>query len=182
MDGRLVGAKSITDTVEQDEVTLGGTVMNRASKLLAEEIVSGTMVGIKSMKNEITVVWPLTKDDDIRQAVEAALRSAPALHEGKLNKIAVLVDEGDVVLKGTVEKPLHSRMAQRVAEAIRWRTCWEWSGSQGPIMRSKRMQWRIFSGLSLPMWTGSSTRRRWSRDAQGVGPALGGQVRAGQRY
>ena len=119
MDGRLVDAKSITVKVEQGVVTLGGTVMSLEDKLLAESIVSGTMVGIKSLKNEITVVRPVTKDDDIRKAVEAALRSVPALHESKLNKIVALVHEGDVVLKGTVEKPLHSRVAQRAAEAVR---------------------------------------------------------------
>jgi osmotically-inducible protein OsmY len=119
MDRRLVDANGITVKVEQGAVTLGGTVMNLDDKLLAESIVSGTMVGIKSLKNEITVVRPVTKDDDIRKAVEAALRSVPALHESKLNKITVLVHEGDVVLKGTVEKPLHRRVAQRAAEAVR---------------------------------------------------------------
>jgi osmotically-inducible protein OsmY len=119
MDGRLVDAKSITVQVEQGAVTLAGTVMSLEDKLLAESIVSGTMVGITSLKNEITVVRPVTKDDDIQKAVEAALRSVPALHESKLNKIVALVHEGDVVLKGTVENPLHSRVAQRAAEAVR---------------------------------------------------------------
>ncbi len=31
----------------------------------------------------------------------------------------MLVHEGDVVLKGAVEKPLHSRVAQRAAETVR---------------------------------------------------------------
>lgn len=118
MDGRL-DAKSIVAKVEQGAVTLGGTVMTLDDKLLAEAIVSGTMVGIRSLKNEITVVRPSTNDDDIRRAVEAALRSVPVLHESKLNRIVVLVHEGDVVLKGAVEKPLHSRVAQKAAEAVR---------------------------------------------------------------
>lgn len=118
MDGRL-DAKSILVKVEQGGVTLSGTVMNLDDKLLAEALVSGTMVGIRSLKNEIAVVRPSTKDDEIRKAVETALRSVPVLHESKLNRITVLVHEGDVVLKGTVEKPLHRRVAQKAAEAVR---------------------------------------------------------------
>ncbi len=49
-DERLVDAQSITVKVDQGAVTLGGTVMNLHDKLLAEEIVSGTMVGIRSLK------------------------------------------------------------------------------------------------------------------------------------
>jgi osmotically-inducible protein OsmY len=70
------------------------------------------------LQNDITVVRPAMKDEEIRKAVEAALRSVLALKESKLNKITVLVHEGDVVLKGTVEKPLHRRLARKAAQAV----------------------------------------------------------------
>lgn len=85
---------------------------------MAEALVSGTMVGIRKVNNDITVLRPVLTDEEIRLAVEAALRSVPALQESKLNKITVLVHESDVVLKGTVEKPLHRRLAGRATESV----------------------------------------------------------------
>jgi osmotically-inducible protein OsmY len=116
-DGRI-DAKNIQVKVDQGVVTLSGTVPDLESKVLAEALVSGTMVGIKRLQNDITVVRPALKDEEIRKAVEAALRSVPALKESKLNKITVLVHEGDVVLKGTVEKPLHRRLARKAAHTV----------------------------------------------------------------
>jgi osmotically-inducible protein OsmY len=116
-DGRI-DAKNIQVKVDQGVVTLSGTVPDLESKVLAEAVVSATMVGIKRLQNDITVVRPVLKDEEIRKAVEAALRSVPALKESKLNKITVLVHEGDVVLKGTVEKPLHRRLARKAAQAV----------------------------------------------------------------
>lgn len=116
-DGRL-DAKNIQVTVDQGIVTLSGTVPTLEDKALAEALVSGTMVGIRKLNNEITVVRPVLRDEEIRQAVEAALRSVPALKESTLNKITVLVSQGDVVLKGTVEKPLHRRLASKATESV----------------------------------------------------------------
>jgi osmotically-inducible protein OsmY len=116
-DGRI-DARNIQVKVEQGVVTLGGTVPSLEDKGLAEALVSGTMVGISRLKNEIEVVRPVLKDEEIRKAVEAALRSVPALKESKLNKVTVVVHEGDVILKGTVEKPLHRRLAQKAAQSV----------------------------------------------------------------
>ena len=116
-DGRI-DAKNIQVKVEQGMVTLSGTVPDLESKGLAEALVSGTMVGIRGLRNDIEVVRPVLKDEAIRKAVEAALRSVPALKESKFNKVTVLVHEGDVVLKGTVEKPLHRRLAQKTAQSV----------------------------------------------------------------
>lgn len=117
-DGRI-DAKNIQVKVEEGVVTLGGTVPSLEDKGLAEALVSGTMVGFSRLKNEIEVVRPVLKDEEIRKAVEAALRSVPALKESKLNKVAVVVHEGDVILKGTVENPLHRRLAQKAAQSVR---------------------------------------------------------------
>jgi osmotically-inducible protein OsmY len=114
-----IDAKNIQVKVEQGVVTLSGTVPTLDDKGLAEALVSGTMVGIRALKNDIVVVRLVLKDEEIRKAVEAALRSVPALRESKLNKFTVLVHEGDVVLKGTVEKPLHHRLAQKAAQSVR---------------------------------------------------------------
>ena len=99
-------------------VTLSGTVPDLESKGLAEELASGTIVGLREWHNEITVVRPVVKGEAIRKLVEAALRSVPALTDSKTNKITVLVHERDVVLKGTVENPLHSRLARKTAQSV----------------------------------------------------------------
>jgi osmotically-inducible protein OsmY len=114
-----IDAKNIQVKVEQGVVLLSGTVPTLDDKGLAEALVSGTMVGIRALKNEIVVVRLVLKDEEIREAVEATLRSVPALLESKLNKFTVLVHEGDVILKGTVEKPLHHRLAQKAAQSVR---------------------------------------------------------------
>ncbi len=116
-DGRI-DAKNIQVKVEQGVATLSGTVPTLQDKALAEAVVSGTMVGIRKLNNEITVVRPVVKDEEIKTGIEAALRSVPALKESKLNKITALVHEGDVVLKGTVEKPLHRRLAGKAAQSV----------------------------------------------------------------
>ena len=116
-DGRI-DAKNIQVKVEQGIVTLSGTVPTLEDKSLAEALVSGTMVGIHKLNNDITVVRPVLKDAAIQKAIEAALRSVPALTESKLNKITVSVHEGGVALKGTVEKPLHRRLASKAAQSV----------------------------------------------------------------
>jgi osmotically-inducible protein OsmY len=114
-----IDAKNIQVNVERGVVTLSGTVPDLDSKGLAEALVSATIVGVRQLHNEITVVRAVVKDEEIRKSVEAALRSVPALRESKLNKITVLVHDGGVVLKGSVEKPLHSRLAGKTAQTVR---------------------------------------------------------------
>ncbi|MDK2744470.1 MAG: BON domain-containing protein [Nitrospira sp. BO4] len=116
-DGRI-DAKNIQVNVDQGVVNLTGTVPDLESKGLAEALVSGTIVGVRQLHNEITVVPPVVKDEMIRKSIEAALRSVPALRDNKTNTITVLVHEGDVVLKGAVEKPLHSRLAYKTAQTV----------------------------------------------------------------
>ncbi|HEX8750078.1 MAG TPA: BON domain-containing protein, partial [Nitrospira sp.] len=113
-----IDAKNIHVKVERGVVTLSGTVPDLDSKGLAEALVSATIVGVRQLHNDIIVVRAVVKDEEIRKSVEAALRSVPALRESKLNKITVLVHDGDVVLKGTVEKPLHSRIAKKTAQTV----------------------------------------------------------------
>ncbi|MCS6303267.1 MAG: BON domain-containing protein [Nitrospira sp.] len=117
-DGRI-DSKNIQVNVDQGVVPLTGTVPDLDSKGLAEALVSGTIVGVRQLHNGITVVSPVVvKDEMIRKSIEAALRSVPALRENKINKITVMVREGDVVLKGPVEKLLHSRLAYKAAQSV----------------------------------------------------------------
>jgi len=116
-DGRI-DAKNIQVNVDQGVATLTGTVPDLESKGLAEALVSGTIVGVRQMHNEITVVPPVVKDEMIRKSIEAALRSVPALRDSKTNTITVLVHEGNVVLKGAVEKPLYGRLAHKAAQSV----------------------------------------------------------------
>lgn len=118
MDGR-VDAKNIQIKVEQGNVTLSGTVPSVEDKALAESIVSGTIVGVKALTNAITVVPPVVADDHIRVNVEAALRSLPVLQAAKVKDVEVLVNNGIVTLKGSVEKPVHRRAAEKAAEAVK---------------------------------------------------------------
>jgi len=113
-----IDSTNIQVKVDQGVVALSGTVPDLDSKGLAEALVSGTIVGVRQLHNEIAVVRPVVKDEAIRKSVEAALRSVPALRESKTNRITVSVHEGDVVLKGTVEKPLHSRLARKTAQSV----------------------------------------------------------------
>ncbi len=57
-DGRI-DAKNIRVKVEQGVVMLSGTVPTLDDKGLAEALVSGTMVGIRALKNDIVVVRPV---------------------------------------------------------------------------------------------------------------------------
>lgn len=113
-----VDANNIQVKVNNGVVMLSGTVPDLDSKGLAEALVSGTIVGVRQLHNELTVVRAVVKDEEIRKSVEAALRSVPALRDNPLNKIAVLVHHGDVVLKGSVEKPLHSRLARKTTQTV----------------------------------------------------------------
>lgn len=117
-DGRI-DATNIQVKVEEGVATLSGTAPTLEDKALAEALVSGTMVGIHKLHNRITVIPPVLKDEEIKRSVEAAIRSVPALKESALNKITVSVHEGVVVLKGTVEKPMHRRLADKVTESVR---------------------------------------------------------------
>lgn len=116
-DGRI-DAKNIQVNVDQGVATLTETVPDLESKGLVEALVSGTIVGVRQLHNEITVVPLVVKDKMIRKSIEAALRSVPALRDNKTNTITVLVHEGDVVLKGAVEKPLHGRLAYKAAQSV----------------------------------------------------------------
>ncbi|OLB02151.1 MAG: BON domain-containing protein [Nitrospirae bacterium] len=118
MDGRI-DATNIHVKVEQGKVTLSGAVVTVDDKGLAEAIVTGTLVGVKSLTNNIAVVPVLVKDEAIRKAVEAALRSVPALLPDKANKIKVSVNDGIVALKGAVEKPLFRRAAEKAAASVK---------------------------------------------------------------
>lgn len=73
-----IDAKNIQAKVDRGVVTLSGTVPTLVDKALAEASVSGTMVGIRNVNSDITVVRPVLKDEESRLAIEAALRSVPA--------------------------------------------------------------------------------------------------------
>lgn len=117
-DGRI-DATNIQVKVEEGVATLSGTAPTLEDKALAEALVSGTMVGIHKLHNKITVIPPVVKDEEIKRNVEAAIRSVPALKESALNKITASVHEGAVVLKGTVEKPMDRRLADKATESVR---------------------------------------------------------------
>lgn len=115
MDGRI-DPSMIVVKVEDGQVTLSGMVKTWEEKILADAIVSSTVVGVRSLVNNILVQPPLqTKDPALKIAVENALASVPALRG---SQITVNVHNGIVKLEGSVEKPLHYRAAEKAAKRV----------------------------------------------------------------
>jgi osmotically-inducible protein OsmY len=113
MDGRI-DPSLIVIKVEEGRVTLSGMVRTLEEKMLADAVVSGTIVGVRSLVNNIVVTPPVaTRDVAIKRAVEEALLTVPVLRG---HTLAVSVNKAVVKLEGTVATPLQSRAAQKTAE------------------------------------------------------------------
>ena len=67
------------------------------------------------MKNFLTVKQAGTKDVELKRAVEDVLPTVPVLYGAD---IYVTAKDGIVTLKGDVEKPRHSRAAEKAAEQV----------------------------------------------------------------
>ena len=96
-------------------VTLSGTVETITEKALAEHLVESTY-GVKGVVNNLMVRPPVSKDDEIRKAVEEALRTTPALEK---QDVQVDVSQGVVTLKGSVDTLAQSLAAESAAKKIR---------------------------------------------------------------
>jgi len=114
MDGRI-NSKGIEVKVNHGTVTLSGVIETIHEKALAENLVASTY-GAKAVVNNLVVRPPVSKDDEIRKAIEEAVKSTPVLQK---QDIQVNVSEGVVTLKGTVDTLAQSLAAENAAKTAR---------------------------------------------------------------
>ena len=114
MDGRI-NPKGIEVKVNHGTVTLSGVVETIHEKALAENLVASTY-GAKAVVNNLVVRPPVSKDDEIRKAIEEAVKSTPVLQK---QDIQVNVSEGVVTLKGTVDTLAQNLAAENAAKTAR---------------------------------------------------------------
>jgi len=114
MDGRI-DTKHITVKAKNGHITLGGIVETMEERVLAEGLVSNTIIGVRSVINDITVRPAVIKDDAIKKAVKKNLITTPALED---TSITGNVRDGIVKLEGTVNNPFQRRAARKAAEIV----------------------------------------------------------------
>jgi osmotically-inducible protein OsmY len=114
VDGRI-DARQVTVQAKNGHITLGGIVETMVEKVLAEGIASNTILGVRSVVNDITVRPAVIQDDVIQKAVKKNLITTPAL-EG--TSITVKVRNGIVKLEGTVDSLVQRRAARKAAEIV----------------------------------------------------------------
>ncbi len=111
-----VESSTIQATAEDGVVTLSGTVQDLLAKRRAETI-AGTVLGVKSVENELTVNPPEDlQSDRVGTMVVAALAADPATESWEID---VETDsEGHVALSGRVQSGQEARLAERVAMSV----------------------------------------------------------------
>lgn len=112
MDSRI-NANQIVISVKDGHVVLSGMVDTVTEKILAEGLVAGSMIGVKSVVNDITVRPAVNQDDAIQQEVEEYLKTTAALQGKSIN---VSVHDGIVKLEGMVATTLQRRAAEKATE------------------------------------------------------------------
>lgn len=109
-----IDPSSIQVKVKDGHVTLEGTVPSLVDKAAADGFVAST-VGVRSVTNDLVVRPPATRDDAIREQVQKTLETVLALRGAE---IVPSVVNGVVTLKGSVERPRQSRLAEKAAETV----------------------------------------------------------------
>jgi osmotically-inducible protein OsmY len=116
MDSRLEQPRKITVKSVNRMVTLGGTVGTYRQKLLAENIVGSTLVGIKGIDDQIRVVPDPVLDGELTSQARDALRREPGLR-GVGVKAAV--KNGVIRLTGTVKTAGQVLLAEEAVSSLR---------------------------------------------------------------
>ncbi len=96
-------------------VTLAGRVDNILSKERAARIAE-TIKGVRAVINNITVVPVERSDQEVQRDAESALLEDPATES---YEIGVVVEDGKVVLTGTVESWQEKMLAEKVVKSVR---------------------------------------------------------------
>ncbi|RMH04301.1 MAG: BON domain-containing protein [Nitrospirae bacterium] len=115
MDTRI-NADRIVVRVKNGHVTLSGVVDTITEKALAEGLVANSIVGVRSVVNNITVRPAVVEDDAIQKQVEDNLHNTPSLYG---QTVSVSVRDGIVKLEGIVESPLQRRAAETAARTVK---------------------------------------------------------------
>ncbi len=110
-----VPAHLIDVETENGVVTLGGTVPNMLSDMYATRVTENVK-GVRSVVNLVTVRTPERADAAIRQDVKRAMAIDPL---ADIRKIDVSVNDGTVMLSGTVHSWAEKQLAKRITMGIR---------------------------------------------------------------
>ena len=107
----LVPEQDVAVNVEDAWVTLAGAVPTRRQAEEAERAVSH-LVGIRGVTNNLQLSDPPVTPEAVRQAIQHALERRA---EHRARKIDVIVDDGAVVLRGSVESLGQKRTVRSAA-------------------------------------------------------------------
>jgi osmotically-inducible protein OsmY len=114
-----VDASNISVKVEDNEVSLSGTVPFFSEKDNAENI-AWAVDGVYSIDNELNVKFPPTfktpQDDQIEDTVEQFLKWNTTVDE---SSVSIDVDDGEVTLEGSVPTFWEKLEAEREAQIVR---------------------------------------------------------------
>jgi len=111
-DSRIEEPRKITVKSVNHVVTLGGTVSTLEQKLLAENIIGSTIIGIRGIVDNIRVVPNPVLDEDLAREVEGLLQKNFGM---KGAHIKVEVEKGVVYLSGTSKSEGQLLVAEEVA-------------------------------------------------------------------
>jgi len=106
--------------VDGDSVVLTGKVTAASKRSEIERRVSG-VEGVRGLRNEILVLPPVPEDDDLRQRVAKAIYGNPSFWSYAAMSsppIHIIVEQGHVILKGTVGSQVERSMARSLASGL----------------------------------------------------------------
>ena len=106
--------------VEGDAVVLTGKVTAAAKRSEIEKRVAG-LDGVRELRNEILVLPPVPEDDDLRHRVAKAIYGNPSFWSYAAMSsppIHIIVERGEVTLKGTVANQVERSMARSLATGL----------------------------------------------------------------
>jgi osmotically-inducible protein OsmY len=106
--------------VDGSSVLLTGKVTARSKREEIERRVA-KIEGVSEVRNEISVLPPLSSDDELRHRVARAIYGNPAFwsYAAMVNPpIHIIVERGDVILRGTVNSNMDRTMARTLASGL----------------------------------------------------------------
>jgi osmotically-inducible protein OsmY len=111
--GAFVSPERVQVAVSKGRVTLSGEVAYAFQRDDAGRVV-GRLTGVRAVTNLVTVRPPVFSPSGLRRAIEDALVRKPELDA---QRIAVDVEGGRVILRGTVRSRAEKQEAERVARS-----------------------------------------------------------------
>jgi len=116
-DGR-VDASGIRVDVSDGEVSLSGDVISFSASQAAENDAM-SIPGVRTVKNFLRItrpdITPVPGDEEIKKSIESVLKWNPYIEDAEID---IVVEEGIVRLKGTVDSPWKKDRIGRIAYDI----------------------------------------------------------------